>query len=147
MQDIKEIRSEIRKVVTDTIEAGAIGNVQFFTARVMAQHDSIEGDDADFYLICAREVVVSEVKKAVGKYDSKDTETPLMAGCEYLRTAYPVHRGGEHLLVPVHLCTDEELQERADEYYRAAKGYIKHGDEIVGYIQQRRDQAQGQQRL
>jgi len=144
MKDLREIKAEIRKIVNDTIEAGAIGNVQLFTAKVMAAHDGIDGEDADFYLICAQEVVVSEVKKAIGKYDAPDAETPLMAGFEHLRTAYPVHRGGDHLLVPVSLCTDEELEERAAEFDKAAKGYIKHAQEIRGYIQQRQDQAAGQ---
>jgi hypothetical protein len=121
MKDIREIKSEIRKIVNDTIEAGAIGNVQLFTAKVMAAHDGIEGEDADFYLICAREVVVSEVKKAIGKYDAPDAETPLMAGFEHLRTAYPVHRGGDHLLVPVHLCTDGRDSDRRQPCGSSAK--------------------------
>lgn len=134
MLDLKEIKAEIRKVVTDTVEAGAIGHVQFFTAQIMSSHDRIEGDDADFYLICAREVVKSEVKRAIGRYETPETDAPLMEGFEHLRTAYPVHRDGDHLLVPVHLCTDDELEARALEFLTAAKGYQKHAKEIRAYI-------------
>jgi len=143
MKDLKEIRAEIRKLVTDTVENGVIGHVEFFTRQVMMKYSSIEGDDADFYLICAREIVVREVKNAIGKFDKPEDDTPLMDGFENLHTAYPVHRGKEHLLVPVQLLTDAELEERAEQYEAAAAGYLKHADDIRRYIKTRRDQPSG----
>jgi len=144
MKDLSQIRADIRKIVTDTVESGAIGHVQFFTAKVMADNPEIEGDDADFYIVCAQETVERMVKSAVGKYDSAEEETPLMEGFEHLRKAYPVHRGGDHLLVPVHLCSDEELEARAKEFEVAAKGYVKHALELRSYVLTRQDEQSGQ---
>lgn len=144
MQDIKQIKAEIRKMVQDTVESGAIGHVQFFTAKIMAERPDIQGEDADFYTICARETIVGMVKRAVDKYAEPTAETPILDGFEHLRTAYPVHRGGDHLLVPVNLCTDEELEARAIEFEKAAKGMMKHAKELRAYVQERRDRQDGQ---
>lgn len=147
MQDIKQIKAEIRKMVQDTVESGAIGHVQFFTAKIMSERDNITGEDADFYTICARETIVGMVKSAVNKYAEPTSETPILEGFEHLRTAYPVHRGGDHLLVPVNLCTDEELEARAVEFDAAAKGLRKHAKEIRAYIRERKNRASGQMLL
>lgn len=142
MEDIKQIKAAIRKMVQDTVDSGAIGHVQFFTAKIMSDRADIQGEDADFYTICARETIVGMVKSAVQKYEKPQAETPILDGFEHLRTAYPVHRGGDHLLVPVHLCTDEELEARAAEYDAYADGVRKHAKEIRAYISARRDQKQ-----
>lgn len=144
MEDIKRIKAEIRKMVQDTVDSGAIGHVQFFTAKIMSDRADIQGQDADFYTICARETIVGMVKSAVAKYEKPEAETPILDGFDHLRTAYPVHRGGDHLLVPVHLCSDEELEARASEYEAAAKGMRKHAKEIRAYIQERRDRGKTQ---
>jgi len=141
MENLKQIKDEIRKMVQDTVDSGVIGHVQFFTAKIMTDRADIKGQDADFYTICARETIVEMVKSAVKKYEKLEAETPILDGFEHLRTAYPVHRGGDHLLVPVHLCTDEELEARAAEYEVAARGMRKHAKEIRAYIQERKTQA------
>ena len=134
MKDIKQITADIRKMVQDTVESGAVGHVQFFTIQAMSDFGDIEGEGADLYTVCARETVVGIVKSVVKKYETHQSDAPTLKGFEHLRTAYPVHRGGEHLLVPVHLCTDDELEERAAEFITAAKGLRKHAKEIKDYI-------------
>lgn len=142
MKDIKQIKDDIRKMVQDTVESGAVGHVQFFTIQAMTNFGKIEGDGADIYTVCARETVVGIVKSVVKKYETHQSDAPTLKGFEHLRTAYPVHREGEHLLVPVHLCTDEELEERAAEFIKAAKGLRKHAKEIRDYIMSRKIQTQ-----
>jgi len=137
MKDIKQITADIRKMVQDTVEAGAVGHVQFFTVQAMNGFGEIEGEGADLYTVCARETVVGIVKNVVKKYETHASDAPTLNGFEHLRTAYPVHRGGEHLLVPVHLCTDEELEERAADFVKQAKGLRKHAKEICSYIASR----------
>ena len=144
MKDLKEIKADIRKLVSDTIASGTIGHVQFFTARILVDHPDIQGEDADFYTICAQETVKNMVKAAVGKYDQPQADTPLLEGFEHLQEAYPVHRNGEHLLVPVHFVTDEEFELRCAQYEGAIKGYVKHVQEIRAYVINRRDEAEGQ---
>jgi hypothetical protein len=134
MKDIKQITDEIRKMVQDTVEAGAVGNVQFFAIQALNSFGQIEGEGADLYTVCARETVVGIVKGVVKKYERQDSDAPTLDGFKHMRTAYPVHRGGDHLLVPVHLCTDQELEARADEFARAANGLRKHAKEIREYI-------------
>ncbi len=134
MKDIKQIKDDIRKMVQDTVESGAIGNVQFFTIRAMQDFGDIQGDGADLYTICARETVTGIVKQAVNRYSTIESEAPLLDGFECLRTAYPVHREGDHLLMPVHLCTDEELQARAADFIKQSKTLRKHAKEIMAYI-------------
>lgn len=140
MKDIKQITADIRKMVQDTVEGGAVGHVQFFTIKAMNDFGEIEGEGADLYTVCARETVVGIVKSVVKKYETHQSDAPTLQGFEHLRTAYTVHRGGEHLLVPVHLCTDEELQDRASEFTSAAKALRKHAKEIMDYIQHRRSE-------
>lgn len=137
MRDLEQVRQMVRKIVNDTAESGAIGHVQFFTAMAMAELGEIEGDGADIYTICAQETVSKIVKKVVGKYDKPDSETPLFEGFTHLRIAYPVHRGGEHLLVPVQMMTDEEIDNRCAQFQSAADGYIKHIEEFQTFKRNR----------
>ena len=137
MKDIKQIKADIAKMVQDTVESGAVGSVQFFTIQAMNDFGEIEGEGADVYTVCARETVVDLVKRVVKKYETQASDAPTLKGFEHLRTAYPVHRGGDHLLVPIHLMTDDELEERAEEFIKNAKSLRKHAKEIRDYIASR----------
>lgn len=130
MQDMKQVRAMVRKIVNDTAESGAIGHVSFFTAQAMASFGEIEGEGADFFTVCTQETVTKIVKDAVGKYDSPDSDTPLLDGFKHLRIAYPVHRAGDHLLVPVDQLTDDEIDARCAQYQEAADGYLAHIEEL-----------------
>jgi len=144
MKDIKQITADIRKMVQDTVEAEAVGHVQFFTIQAMNGFGEIEGEGVDLYTICARETVVKIVKSVIKKYETQESDAPTLHGFEHLRTAYPVHRDGDHVLVPVHLCTDEELLARAAEFKSQIKGLAKHAKEIEAYVAARVNEAAGQ---
>jgi len=143
MNNLEQVRQMVRKLVNDTAESGAIGHVQFFTAMAMTEFGEIEGDGADLYTICAHETVAQIVKKAVGRYDAPDSQTPLLAGFEQLRIAYPVHRGGDHVLVPINQMTDDEIDARCAQWQSAADGYIKHIEEMQTYKREREIQRAG----
>jgi hypothetical protein len=130
MEDMKQVRAMVRKLVKDTADSGAIGHVTFFTAQALSSFGEIEGEGADFYTICAQITVTQIVKDAVGKYDKPESDTPILAGFTHLRIAYPVHRNGEHLLVPVDKLTDQEIDLRCSQYQEAADGYIAHIEEF-----------------
>lgn len=142
MKDIKQITADIRKMVQDTVEAGVVGHVQFFTIQAMNGFGEIYGEGADIYTVCARQTVIKIVKDVVNKYGTQDSEAPTLKGFEHLRTAYPVHRDGDHLLVPVHLCTDEELLGRAKEFENQIKGLAKHAKELRAYVMARNEGSQ-----
>lgn len=139
MQDMKQIRAMVRKMVNDTAESGAIGHVSFFTAQAINQFGEIEGEGADFYTICTMETLTKIVKDAVGKYDKPDADTPTLEGFEYLKIAYPVHRGGDHVLVPIEQMTDDEIDARCAQFQDAADGYLKHVAEFQTF---KRDRAE-----
>ena len=123
MEDMKQVRAMVRKMVNDTAESGAIGHVSFFTAKALASFGEIEGVGADFYTVCAQETVKEIVKKAVGKYDRPESDTPTLEGFDHLKIAYPIHRNGEHLLVPVDQMTDAEIDARCEQFQEAADSY------------------------
>lgn len=134
------VMKEIRKYVTDKVNSGAIVRVDWLTAEIIASKDRFEGDDSDFYLICAHKHVAEIVKDCIGKYKPKpqvDAQL-VLDGFEHLQKAYPVERDGVRLLVPVHLLSDEELEARAIEYVEMARGCVAHAKEIRAFIKARR---------
>lgn len=139
MQDMKQIRAMVRKMVNDTAESGAIGHVSFFTAQAMNEFGDIEGPGADFYTICTLETLTKIVKEAVGKYDKPGEDTPTLHGFEHLKIAYPLHRGGDHLLVPIDQMTDDEIDARCAQFQESADGYLKHIEEFQTFKRERAD--------
>lgn len=133
---------EIRKFVTDKVNSGAIVRIDWLTAEIISQRDQFEGEDADFYLICAQRHVSEIVKECIGKYKPKpQTDAQLVLdGFEHLQKSYPVSRNGVRLLVPVHMLTDDELEARAIEYIEMSKGCIAHAKEIRAFIKARNPQ-------
>lgn len=139
MQSIN-VQSEIRKLVTDCVERGEVNSVNYYVDIVMADHPSIEGDDADFYLICARARVKEIVSATIGKFkpkkDASDRQL-VLDGFEHLQVAYTFERRGQTLLVPLDQCSDIELEARAREYEEMASGCRAHAREIREYISAR----------
>jgi hypothetical protein len=86
MQDMKQVKDLVRKMVNDTAESGAIGSVRFFVHRAMQSFGEIEGEGSDFYTACAFDTLTREVKHAVNKYDKPESDTPLMEGFKHLRS-------------------------------------------------------------
>lgn len=131
---------EIRKFVTDKVNSGAIVRVEWLTAEIISRKDRFEGEDSDFYLVCAHKHVAEIVKDCIGKYkpSPKQDAQLVLDGFEHLQKAYPVERKGVRLLVPVHMLTDEELEARALEYMEMSKGCIAHAKEIRAFIRARR---------
>lgn len=143
MQSIN-VQSEIRKLVTDCVERGDARTVASFVDIVMADHPSIEGEDADFYLICTRARVKEIVTKVIGKFSPKDEPADrqlVLDGFQHLQVAYTFERQGQAILVPVDQCTDIEMLARAKEYDEMAKGCRAHAREIREYVAARAGQA------
>lgn len=140
MKDMKQIGSDIRKMVQDTVDSGTIGHFQFFVERVLQENSEIYGNDSAFYQVCAREVVSKLVKSAITKYEVKGSSAPTLHGFEHLQTAYPMMRNGDHVLVPIELCSDDELLVRSDEYEATANTIIRHAIEIRAYVMARSEE-------
>jgi len=143
MKSVTEVTREIRRIVTDKVDAGATIRVEWLTTEIIAQKDAIEGDDVDFYLACGVDFVKRVVKKVIGEYDPQvaTNEQLVMDGFTQLQKAYTVRRNDEIMLVPIHDVTDAELELRAQEYDAMAKGCIKHAQEIRVYARSRANAA------
>lgn len=130
---------EIRKLVTDKVNSGAIVRVDWLTAEIISERNRFEGEDADFYLVCAHKHVSEIVKECIGKFKPKpqlDRQAPL-PGFNHLQKAYPVEREGIRLLVPIHMLTNQELEARALEYMEMSEGCIAHAKEIRMFMKAR----------
>lgn len=132
------IYAEVRKFIADKVSNGEVVVVSWLTQEIVGQKD-ISGEDADFLTACAFAHVKDVVKRCVGKYDAKPAtdEQLVMAGFEHLQVAYTVERRGETVLVPVDQLTDPEIEDRALEYERMARGCRAHAKELRSYAMNR----------
>lgn len=136
MKSTTEVTREIRKIVQERIDAGAIVLVEWMTTEILSQKSDIEGDDADFYLACGADFVKKCVKRVVGEFEPKSAtnETLLFDGFDHLQKAYTVVREEQVVLVPVTLLSDAELEGRALEMEAMAKGCLSHAKEIRAFV-------------
>lgn len=131
--------SEIRKFIQDRMDAGIILRAEWVTAEILGQKEEPDCEDADFYLICARNHVAEIVKKCIGKYRPKavtDTQI-ILPGFEHMQSGYLVEREGVRVLVPTDMLTDAELLARAEEYDAMALGCRAHAKEIRDFVERR----------
>lgn len=134
---------EVREFIAAKIARGEIVSVDWLTHEIVANKRGISGDDVEFYRVCAFTHVRDVVKRCVGKYDAKPaTDVQLVLdGFEHLQVAYTVERRGENVLVPVDQLTDCEIEGRAVEYEKMAKGCLAHAKELRSYGINRRQAA------
>lgn len=134
------IYTEVREFVQDRIDAGVVTRVDWLTSEYIGTKADVSGGDVPFYRVCAQNHVADIVKRVVGKYDAKPKQADrqlVLPGFDHLQKAYTVARDGVVVLVPIALCTTEELRGRADEYDVMAKGCEAHAREIREYINAR----------
>ncbi len=134
------ITTEVRKLIADNTANGEQTKVPWVTQEILDRHSAIEGEDAPFYLVCARAHIKDIVRACIGKYDSAEPANDkqlVLAGFEHLQIAYTVERQGETTLVPVDQLTDVELLARAAEYDDMAKSCRAHAREIRKYVESR----------
>ena len=133
------VTAEVRKFIADKIANGETIVVDWLTHEIINSKGAIEGDDAEFYRVCAYKHIRDVVRACVGKYDAKPItdEQLTLEGFEHLQVAYTGPRGDQIVLVPVNQLTDAELLDRAAEYDVMAKGCKSHAREIRSYVETR----------
>lgn len=131
--------ADVRDFIQGRLDAGLILRADWVTAEILAGKQEPECEDADFYLICARNHISEVVKRCIGKYSAKPTtdEQLKLPGFEHMQKAYQVEREGVRLLVPTDMLTDAELLRRADEYDEMAVGCRAHAREIRDFVERR----------
>lgn len=131
------ITADIHQIIDDRIASGALVHVPWVAGAILDARPDINGDDAPFYRDCTFKEVVRLVKRAIGKYEEATDTTPdqlLFPGFKHLVRAYPIERGGERVLVPVQECTDDELEARANELEKMARGCRSHARELREFV-------------
>lgn len=141
MKSTTEVTNEIRRIVSERVDAGVVIRVEWLTQEILAMKDQIEGDDADFYVACGAIYIKDTVKRCVGDYKPKATAVQdaqiVMDGFDYLQKAYTVERDEEIVLVPVSQLTHAEIEARALELEGMARGCIAHAKELRNYLHSR----------
>ncbi len=135
MDPLKSLRAEIRALIDDRTSRGVIIHAAWLTTEVMGQRSDIRGDDCPIYIILAHKALGEIVKECIGKYEPKvQTDGQLtLPGFDHVQRAYPVMRGGERVLVPTDLLTDEEIEDRCEDLRAMARGCIDHVKELESY--------------
>jgi len=141
MRSKTDVTNEIRKLVSDRVDAGVIVRVEWLTTEILNMKADVHGDDADFYLACGVDFIKDTVKRCIGDYQPKAATVTsaqiVMAGFDHMQRAYTVDRGGEIVLVPVDMLTDAEIEARAAELEAMARGCIAHAKELRAYRRER----------
>ena len=138
MSDIG-LTAHIHELIDEKLASNVVVTVNWVTRCVLEERSDMHGADADFYRDCASRDIARVVRAALGKYDAEDI-TPrdlLLPGFEHLCRAYSMTRGAEPVLVPVAMCTDAELEGRADQLEKQALGCRAHASELRMFIEER----------
>jgi hypothetical protein len=140
MNALKDIKAEIRTLIGDRTRDGVVIHAAWLTTEVMGKYSEVHGDDAALYVILAHKALGEIVKECIGKYEPKaQTEGQLvLPGFDHVQRAYPVVRGGERVLVPTDLLTDEEIDDRCEDLRVMARGCIAHVKELEAFRDMRR---------
>lgn len=136
----KELFEEVLAVVEAAIERGEVVPAHSVTVAIVASHDDIKGEDADWYLLCGMEHVRDTVREVLRRYKPTADPTPeqiLLPGMERLQIAYLTDRDGDQVVVPIDQLTDIEIERKATELESMAMGCLQHAKELRRYRVQR----------
>ncbi|NSX90111.1 hypothetical protein [Agrobacterium tumefaciens] len=137
--DEAKVATEMHEMMDEKLDAGVIALPSHIVAKMLDKRQAILGDDAEFYRVHTFDRLMQIAKRVVGKFraDDETASQLLLPGFQHLCKAYPMMRDGEVAIVPVTLCTDEELLARANQLDEMAKGCRAHAREIRQYISAR----------
>ncbi|MER9948609.1 hypothetical protein [Mesorhizobium sp. M0047] len=128
--------SELHKLIGQRIEAGQIAQPSEIVEEIF-KSKPLTGPHADFYRAFAKKElvgVVTRMLKRVGMSDDPASPQMVLPGHTRLVKSYPVLRNGERSLVPIGLCTTEELSDHVSLLRKQAKGCENHAAELVEYL-------------
>ncbi|RUX42912.1 hypothetical protein EOA33_30680 [Mesorhizobium sp. M4A.F.Ca.ET.050.02.1.1] len=128
--------SELHKLIGQRMEAGQIAQPSEIVEEIF-QTRPLTGPNADFYRAFARKElvgVVTRMLKRVGMSDDPASPQMVLPGHTRLVKSYPVLRNGERSLVPIGLCTTQELSDHVSVLRKQAKGCETHAAELEKYL-------------
>ncbi|RUW64441.1 hypothetical protein [Mesorhizobium sp. M4B.F.Ca.ET.049.02.1.2] len=128
--------SELHKLIGQRMEAGQIAKPSEIVEEIF-KSKPLTGPHADFYRAFAKKElvgVVTRMLKRVGMSDDPASPQMVFPGHTRLVKSYPVLRNGERSLVPIGLCTTQELSDHVSLLRKQAKGCENHAAELVEYL-------------
>lgn len=138
MYSDNDLFTEVRQVIDRALATGLEAPAKWVAQTVLSNHVGIEGEDKDFFVVCANHHVRDTVRAALRRFKPEagaETDPQLvMPGFDRLQKAYLVERHDEQVVVPIDQLTDAEIDAKAVEYERMAKGCMRHAEELRRYI-------------
>jgi hypothetical protein len=109
------------------------------------------GEHASFYRVFARKELVKMVSRVMRNVGVSDDPAPMQMvfqGHKRLVKSYPVLRNGQRALVPIGLCSRQELRDHITLLRKQATGCESHAVELESYVAARdEDEAEGTTQL
>lgn len=127
---------ELHKLIGQRMEAGQIAQPSEIVEEIF-RSKPLTGLHADFYRAFAKKElmgVVTRMLKRVGMSDDPASPQMVLPGHTRLVKSYPVLRNGERSLVPIGLCTTQELSDHVSLLRKQAKGCENHAAELEEYL-------------
>jgi len=129
-----DIRREVELVISERVQCGEVTVASWVIQSVMSRHASLEGLDVEWYQVASRCFLQTEVARAVRRYKINEDQAQdgqmVLEGFERLQVAYSIVRNGQQSIVPLHLCTTQELEEKVLEMEGMRTGLQSHIDEL-----------------
>ena len=144
MYSLATLATEIQQAVSDleTHNGSSIISKRWLTSAVLAQHEAEMA--APFATCCGRYTVEQAVDRyfrelRAAEQSAEADPQALLPGFARLQQRYLTKRDGEMQAVPVHQLSDAELRAKAAELRVMGDGLHRHADELLRFIQTRRE--------
>lgn len=133
---MRDLSVEIAERIDEMAADVGIGK-EGLIASIMANHSDIEGDDADFALVCSHETVRSQVEAHFRKIKRNESEPDgqlTLEGFDHLQQRYIVEsEDGERIALNVDRMSPSQLREKCAQLRAMGTALFAHADEIERY--------------
>jgi hypothetical protein len=66
-----DLTAEVQELIAEIIQAHRVQDADWITQVIVSKHSAIQGDDADFYLLCAYKHVRETVRAVLHSYKDR----------------------------------------------------------------------------
>lgn len=139
MYSRNDLVNEIRAISDGFLKKGIAMHPDWVTDEIMKSHKDIKGDDADFYLLAARDTVRDEVRKQINRFKlspekALDIDRQLILdGFERLQIAYVIDISGTAVAISLKKMTSDQRRAKSSELRAMGAGCYQHADELDRY--------------
>lgn len=142
MYSMADLTREIAEAISTLMEQGQTLRREWIVQTILARHDDVEGEDADFYRCASRKTIEGAVRQQINRFEPKAEVTPdrqlVLEGFERLQRYYALEERGELIAIPVDAMTDAQLEAKQAELIAMGAGCYQHAEEIQRYRDARR---------